>query len=111
MTKARFARMISMQAKPGRGDEFLKEFRDGVAATAVEIKGMRRLYLLRPVEKDDEFVVISLWDDEGAAEDYAKSGKDKKYEERLAKVQKGKEKVSKYRVEVHVLGKGVRGRE
>jgi len=107
MASARFARIISMKAKTGKGDEFAKEFRDGVASTAVDIEGMRRLYLLRSVGKGDDFIVVSLWDGERAAEAYAKSGKDKRYEKRLAAVQDGKETVKKYRVAVHVLGKGV----
>lgn len=107
MTSARFARIITMKAKSGKGDEFEKQFREGVAKTAVDIKGMRRLYLLRAVEKDDEFVAISLWDGRRAAEEYAKSGKNRRYEEGLASAQEGKETVTKYRVAVHVLGRGI----
>jgi quinol monooxygenase YgiN len=106
----RFARIITMKAKPGKGNEFRKRFKEGVASTAVDIDGIRKLYLLRPVGKRDEFVVISLWDDEGAAEKYAQSGKNKKYGEKLAAVQRGKERVKKFYVELHVIGKGV-GRE
>ncbi|MDG7007754.1 MAG: antibiotic biosynthesis monooxygenase [Nitrososphaerota archaeon] len=101
----KFARIIMMKAKPGKGGEFLKRFRDDVAATAVEIEGMRRLYLFRPAGKKDEFVAVSLWDDREAAEQYARSGKNKEYGRRLAAVQEGEERVKKYEVEVHVLGK------
>jgi len=97
-----------MKAKAGKGNEFVKRFRDSVAATAGEIEGMRRLYLLRPVGKRrDKFVIISLWDDEESAEEYAKSGQNSKYGDQLASVQKGKEHVKKYEVELHVVGKGV----
>jgi quinol monooxygenase YgiN len=106
----RFARIITMKAKPGKGDEFLKRFREGVAETAADIDGIRKLYLLRPVEKRDEFVAISLWDDEAAAEKYAGSGRNQRYGEELAAVQQGKERVKKFHVELHVVGKGV-GRE
>jgi len=106
MTSARFVRIITMKPKAGKGNEFVKRFRDGIAATSGEIEGMRRLYLLRPVGKKDKFVAISLWDDEEAAENYAKSPRNRKYGEQLALVQKGKERVKKYEVELHVVGKG-----
>ena len=107
MANTRFVRIVTMKAKAGKGNEFLKRFTDGVASTAGEIEGMRRLYLLRPKGKKDKFVAISLWDDEEAAEKYAKSPRNSKYEDQLASVQKGKERVKKYEVEVHVVGKGV----
>jgi len=106
MAKTRFVRIITMKAKAGKGNAFLKRFREGVASTAGEIEGMRRLYLLRPVGKNDKFVAISLWDDEEAAETYAKSPRNRKYGDQLASVKKGKERVKKYEVELHVVGKG-----
>jgi quinol monooxygenase YgiN len=108
MVDRRFARIITMKARPGKGGEFLKSFRDDVAATAVDIEGMRRLYLLRPVGKRDEFVAISFWDDEKAAEKYARSGRNKEYAKGLAAVQQGKEVVRKFNVELHVLGRTVK---
>ncbi len=107
MANTRFVRIITMKAKPGKGNEFVKRFRDNVAATAGEIEGMRRLYLLRPAGKKDKFVAISLWDGEEAAKKYAKSARNKKYGDQLASVQKGKERVKKFEVELHVVGKRV----
>ena len=107
MERTRFARIIMMKAKPGKGNEFLRRFREEVASTAVELKGMRRLYLLRRGGRKDEFVAISLWDDEKAAEGYARSGRNKRYAKKLTRVQEGKEIVRKFRVEVHVVGRGV----
>jgi len=103
MGTKRFARIITMKAKPGKGNAFVKKFEEDVAATAVGLKGMRRLYLLRPVGKKDDFVVVSMWDDQKAAEDYAKSGKNKGYAEKLASVQAGRERVRKFHVELHVV--------
>jgi quinol monooxygenase YgiN len=110
MVKKRFVRIITMKARRGKGDEFLKMFREGVAKTAVKLEGIRRLYLLRPVGKEDEFVVISLWDDEEAAEKYASSERNKQYGEKLAEVQAGKERVRKFKVELHAVGERARGR-
>jgi len=108
MGKTKFARIIGMKARPGKGEEFLRTFRQEVAPTAVELKGIRRLYLLRRVGNPDEFVAFSLWDDEKAAESYARSGTNKKYAKKLAAVQKGRENVRKFQVELHVVGKGAR---
>ena len=109
MAKTRFARIITMKAKAGKGGEFLRKFRDSVAATADGIEGMRRLYLLRPMGKEDEFVAISLWDSEEAAEEYAMSGRNEQYGRKLASAREGREKVKKFRVELHVIGKGISG--
>ncbi len=109
--KTRYARIISMRAKPGKGDEFVKKFKSQVASTAVELEGIRRLYFLRPVGKKDEFVVVSLWDGEEAAEKYAKSGSNRRYGATLASVQQGKERVRKFHVELHAVGRTARRRK
>ncbi|MDA4125646.1 MAG: antibiotic biosynthesis monooxygenase [Thaumarchaeota archaeon] len=111
MDKTRYARIITMKAKPGKGDEFVRTFRDRVAPTGVELEGIRRMYLLRAVGKNDEFVVVSLWDGEEAAEKYAKSGNNKRYGAILASVQEGKERVRKFHVELHSVGKTTRRRK
>jgi len=108
MDKIRFARIITMKARPGKGDEFLGVFKKQVASTAVDLEGMRRLYLLQSVGKKDEFVVISLWNDKKAAEKYAKSGNNKRYGAKLATVQEGKERVRKFHVELHAVGRTAR---
>ncbi len=109
--KTRFARIITMKAKPGKGDEFVRTFSDKVAPTGVELEGIRRVYLLRAVGKKDEFVVVSLWDGEQAAEKYAKSGSNRRYGATLATVQEGKERVRKFHVELHAVGKTTRRRK
>jgi heme-degrading monooxygenase HmoA len=108
MEKTRFARIISMKAKPGKGDEFVKTFKDEVAPDGVKLEGIRRVYLLRPVGKKDEFVVVSLWDSQEAAEKYARGSKIKQNAAALAKVQEGKERTRKFHVELHALGKTAR---
>jgi heme-degrading monooxygenase HmoA len=108
MTEIRFARLITMRAKTGKGNEFAKTFEEEVGPTAVKLEGMRRLYLLRQVGKRDEFVVISLWDDEKSAERYANSEKNEDYEKKLAGVSVGSEKVKKFHVELHLVGESIR---
>jgi heme-degrading monooxygenase HmoA len=103
--KTRFARIISMKAKPGKGDEFVKTFEKEVVPSGVKLEGIRRVYLLRPVGKKDEFVVVSLWDSQEAAEKYAKGTRIRQNATALAKVQEGKERTRKFHVELHALGK------
>ncbi len=111
MDKTRFARIISMKAKPGKGDEFVKTFEKEVAPSGVKLEGIRRVYLLRPVGKKDEFVVVSLWDSQEAAEKYAKGSRIKQNAAALANVQEGKERVRKFHVELHALGRTARRRK
>jgi len=108
MEETKFARIITMKAKPGKGREFAETFKAEVASTAVKLEGMRRLYLLRPVDKKGEFVAISLWDNEGSAAKYAKSPQNKDYGKRLAAVQSGTEVVKKFYVESHVVGESLK---
>lgn len=104
MKEQRFARLITMKAKRGRGDEFKKAFETEVVPTARRIRGMRRLFLLREVGKKDEFVVVSLWGSRADAERYVRSGANAGYEKKLKEVQSGREKVKKMRVELHTVG-------
>ena len=103
--KTRYARIITIKAKPGKGAEFVKTFKDKVVPTGVELEGIRRMYLLRAVGKKDEFVVVSLWNGEEAAEKYAKSASNRRYGSVLATVQEGKERVRKFHVELHSVGR------
>ncbi|MDV3243946.1 MAG: antibiotic biosynthesis monooxygenase [Nitrososphaerales archaeon] len=104
MGQTRFARLITMKIKRGRGRRFAKTFETEIASTAKKLKGLRRLYLLRPVGKNDEFVALSLWDDEKYAKNYVKSGQNKTYADKLAGFQKGHERVRSFLVELHTVG-------
>lgn len=105
MERTRYARLITMRAKRGKGSRFVKTFEKAVASPAMELEGLRRLYLLRPVGKNDAFVAISLWENQRSAERYAKSARNKEYSAKLAGLQKGGARVRKFRVEVHAVGK------
>jgi heme-degrading monooxygenase HmoA len=90
MERARYARLITMKAKRGKGRRFKRVFEEQVAPSAKGIEGLRRLYLLRRVGKSDEFAAISLWNSERSAAKYAKSGENKEYSDKLAAVRKGR---------------------
>ena len=108
MSETKFARIITMRARRGKGREFVRVFKKDIAATSVKLQGLRRLYLFRQVGKTDEFVVLSLWDSQKSAEGYAKSDQNKAYSRSLARVQKGREKVRKLHVELRAVGRAVR---
>jgi heme-degrading monooxygenase HmoA len=110
MEKTRFARLITMKVEEGKGRRFVQTFKSEVASTATGIPGLRRLYLLRPVGRRGEFVALSLWEDKSSAEDYARSGLNDKYTAKLGSLLKEGERIRKFEVESHVVGKTVKVR-
>jgi len=108
MEQTRFARLIVMKPKRGKSRKFVEMFKSEIASTAGEIAGLRRMYLLAPVDKKGEFIVLSLWDDKKSAEAYAKSARDDAYAAKLDKVLK-KMKVRKCTVESHIVGDASKG--
>ena len=97
-----------MKPKRGKSRKFVDMFKSEIASTAGEIAGLRRMYLLSPIDKKDEFIVMSLWDDKKSAEAYAKSDRDDAYSAKLDKVLK-KTKVRKCTVESHIVGNATKG--
>ena len=93
-----------MKVKPGKGNEFARMFERDIASSSVKLKGLRRLYLLRSVKKEDDFVVLSLWDSEEDASRYASGGQFSRNATKLAKFLTTKQRVSKFSVEVHGVG-------
>jgi heme-degrading monooxygenase HmoA len=110
LTGTRFARLISMKTRAGEGEKFVMVFRREILPMAEKLHGMRRLYLLRPVGRENEFVVLSLWDDKEAAERYAKSGK-KDADSKLLGLLAGRERVRKFHVEAHAVGESAKSGE
>jgi heme-degrading monooxygenase HmoA len=111
MEKTRFARLITMKVKKGKSRKFVQTFKSDVASTATGIPGLRRLYLLRPVDKKGVFVALSLWEDKSSAEEYAKSGLNDTYATKLRSLLKEEEKIRKFDVESHDVGKTVKGQK
>ena len=108
MPGKRYLRIISMKAQPGMGDAFVKKFRKDVASTALDLDGLRRLFLFRSEDKKDDFVVVSIWQGEDKAKKYVKSGKNKAYVNKLSEVQKGRERVRGFYLELDVEGRKYR---
>lgn len=97
-----------MKVRAGKAREFVKVFQEKVVPSAVKEPGLRRLYLLRPIGPDNEFVGFSLWNSEKDAEKYVKSGHYKSNIERLDLLLDGEPIVEKFTVEKHAVGRSVR---
>jgi heme-degrading monooxygenase HmoA len=59
----RTAKRVTFRVKPDRIDEFLSVFRGDVHARLRGQKGVRRIYLFRNPEVDNEFLSLTLWND------------------------------------------------
>jgi heme-degrading monooxygenase HmoA len=73
MLEPGFAERTSLNVKPDKVEDFLSEVRNSLNPKMKEQAGIRRLYLLRSPEKENEFVSLSLWDNKDAAEQYERS--------------------------------------
>ena len=97
-----------MKVKPGRAKDFVKIFQEKVVPTAMKEPGLRRLYLLRSIDQENEFVGFSLWNSEKDAENYVKSGHYQNNLEKLDLLLDSEPIVEKFMVEKHAVGRSVR---
>ncbi len=94
--------------RPEKAAEFAKAFESKVLPTALREPGLRRLYLLQPVNAEDEFVSFSLWNSEKDAEKYVNSGHYKSNVEEVNDLLESEPVVSKFKVRIHAVGRGIR---
>lgn len=99
-----FVRLITMKVKRGKGDSFARMFRKDIAAPSAHLEGLRRIYLLRSVDKRDDFVVMSLWNTRKDAERYVAGDKFDQNAIKLARFLRTKQTTSKFVVQTHVVG-------
>ncbi|MDA4128926.1 MAG: antibiotic biosynthesis monooxygenase [Thaumarchaeota archaeon] len=104
----KFARLITMKVRKGLRSKFTKTFASEVASTSIGLKGLRRLYLFKPIAKGGEFVVLSLWDSETDAKAYAKSSRYRAYNAKLAPFLKREAQVRELKIKLHKVGVSVR---
>ncbi len=97
-----------MKVRRGTAREFVRVFQEKVVPSVVKEPGLRRLYLLRPIGPDDEFVGFSLWNSENDAERYVKSGHYNSNVDKLELLLDGEPIVEKFTVEKHAVGRSVR---
>jgi heme-degrading monooxygenase HmoA len=98
-----FVRQIPMKVKSGKIDEYVKVMEKSVFPRTRRCRGARRLYLLRSHGKKGKtsFVVMTLWDNEEAAEGYAKSDAYEKNSAELLPLIVSEPKLDEYEVVVH----------
>jgi len=70
----RFARKVSIKAKPDKVEEFLSTMREKLYPSLSREKGLRRIYLLRDTTSPNEFVSLTLWNSRSDAHAYESSG-------------------------------------
>ena len=68
-----YARVVWGKIKPGKWEEYEREYNKTVVPKSREIKGSRGRRLLRGVEDPNEGISISLWETKEDMENYAKS--------------------------------------
>ena len=101
---ARFIRLITMNVKRGKGNSFVRMFERDIASSSINLKGLRRLYLLRSHANRDDFVVLSFWNTKRDAERYATGEQFNRNAVKLAKYLRKKQRTSKFDVQLHTVG-------
>ena len=57
-----YIRMVWGSLRPGSWEEYERPYRERVAASSTEVKGLRQRQLLRSSEDPDEGMSLSVWD-------------------------------------------------
>ena len=78
-----FTRLTYLKPVPNRLDEVKKIFNDQIVPVVRSQKGNLGIRLLEPVEKSDDFISITEWENEAVAKTYDTSGK---YKELVGKI-------------------------
>src|SRR5437867_2766780 len=107
-SSSRFARLVRIRVRPGKETDFAKIFEEKILPSALKEAGMRRLYLLRPLDSQPEFVTFSLWNSEKDAEEYLRSGHYKSYVSKFAGLLDEEPIVSTFVVDIHAVGQSAK---
>ncbi len=106
-SSSHFARLVNLRVRTGKATVFIKAYEAKILPTALEEPGLRRLYLLRPVNAEDEFVAFSLWNSEKDAEKYVNSGHYRSNVEEVNDLLESEPVVSKFKVRIHAVGRDI----
>jgi len=101
--RIRFARRVSLRARPDKVDDFLSVIRSKVYPELSREDGLRRVYLLRDTANPNEFVSLTLWDSEGAADAYEVRGHYSANRDRVREYLEEEPTVSQFEVEYHTV--------
>lgn len=100
MLEPGFAERTSLTVKPDKVEDFLSSVRNSLNPQMKEQSGIRRLYLLRSPERENEFVSLSLWDNKDAAEQYERSEAYKETMSSLSEFLESEPSLTHYNVEL-----------
>jgi heme-degrading monooxygenase HmoA len=98
---SRFVRRVALKVKQDSVQDFISAFADTVIPRTKKSKGIRRLYLLRPVAETNEFVSLTFWDSQEAADAYSKSGTFDANSDQLKQFLEADPALTEYHIEVH----------
>jgi heme-degrading monooxygenase HmoA len=96
-----------LKVKPDKADEFRSVMRGRVYPKLRREKGVRRIYLLQPLEKTNEFVSLTLWNNEKDADDY-ESARYNEYLDTIKDLLDEDPSVTKFKIESHAVGQTVK---
>ncbi len=78
-----FVRIVSAKIQEGKVGEFKNIYTNVIIPGLKLVNGCRYVYLIESINKDDEFISLTIWDNKKDADDYEASGK---YEELVEKI-------------------------
>jgi len=107
MEEIRFARRVSLRAKPDRIPEFLSRMKESVFPGLRKEKGIRRIYLLKDTSKENEFVSLTLWNSKSDADAYESSGHFSANRDKVRELLEEDPGVSQFEVEYHTVGQAL----
>ncbi len=99
----RYARRVTLRAKPDRVEEFLSSMKEEIYPQLNKERGIRRSYLLRDVNKLNEFVSLTLWDSKSDADAYESTGHFSANRNKIREHLEEDPGVSKFEVEYHAV--------
>jgi quinol monooxygenase YgiN len=103
----RFVRRVTLKAKPDSVEEFLSSMKEEIYPQLNKERGIRRAYLLRDINKLNEYVSLTLWNSKSDADAYQSTGH---FSANVNKIREHLEEdpgVSKFEVEYHAVNPAV----
>jgi len=99
----RYARRVSLRAKLDGVEDFLSSMKEEIYPRLNKERGIRRAYLLRDLNKSNEFVSLTLWNSKSDADAYESTGR---FSTNINKIREHLEEdpaVSKFEVVYHAV--------
>jgi len=81
-----WVRLTFVKVQPDKLDEFRKVYYDEIVPTVKAQKGIIDVYLMEPIDENEEFISLTSWDSKANGDTYESSGT---YPEMVSKVKFG----------------------